>query len=67
MPVSRAAKLKTGIQMLALFVLVLGDRGAGVKWVDTIGNLLLWLAAILTIGTGYVYLRKSLDSLGNKQ
>jgi len=67
MPVSRAAKFKTGIQMFALFVLVLGNRGAGVEWVDLVGNLFLWLAAILTIGTGYVYFRKTLDSLGNKQ
>jgi CDP-diacylglycerol--glycerol-3-phosphate 3-phosphatidyltransferase len=64
MPVTRAAKLKTGIQMFALFLLILGDRGSGIEQVNMIGNIFLWLAAILTIATGYVYLRKTIESLG---
>ena len=66
MPVTGAAKFKTAIQMFALFLLVIGDRGAGVEGVDFTGNLCLWLAAILTIATGYIYLRKTIDAVGSK-
>ena len=47
LPVSTLAKAKTTVQLLALFALTLGD------W--TIGYLLFWGAAALTLVTGYQY------------
>jgi cardiolipin synthase len=59
-PVSRLAKWKTAIQMVAIGVLIVGD--AGPAWLPTveIGEVLLWIAALLTIVTGYDYLRAGL-------
>ena len=58
MPVSKLAKWKTAIQMLALTVLLVGD--AGPAWTMTVGLVLLWAAAGLTLITGYDYLRSAL-------
>jgi cardiolipin synthase len=55
-PVSRLAKWKTAIQMVAIGVLIVGDAGWHVLPIVTIGETLLWLAAILTLITGYDYL-----------
>ena len=60
MPVSRLAKWKTFIQMMAIGWLIVGDAGWHAIPVMTIGATLLWLAAILTIVTGYDYLRAGL-------
>lgn len=59
-PVSRLAKWKTGIQMVALPVLLVGDAGPSFLPVTLIGEGLLWLAALLTIVTGWDYLRSGL-------
>ena len=59
-PVSRLAKWKTGVQMTAIFLLLLGPAGPSAsKWLNTavLGNALLWLAALLTLVTGYAYLK----------
>jgi cardiolipin synthase len=60
MPVSRLAKWKTAIQMVAIGVLIVGDAGWHVLPIVAIGETLLWLAALLTIVTGYDYLRAGL-------
>jgi CDP-diacylglycerol---glycerol-3-phosphate 3-phosphatidyltransferase len=60
MPVSRLAKWKTAIQMVAIGVLIVGDAGPAFLPVTAIGELLLWLAALLTLMTGYDYLRAGL-------
>jgi cardiolipin synthase len=60
MPVSRLAKWKTAIQMVAIGVLIVGDAGWHVLPVVAIGETLLWLAALLTLVTGYDYLRAGL-------
>ena len=57
-PVSRLAKVKTFLQMLALTVLILGSKGSGIKQVDYIGYLLIWGAAVLTMFTGFSYLKE---------
>ncbi|MFC7333376.1 CDP-diacylglycerol--glycerol-3-phosphate 3-phosphatidyltransferase [Rhodocista pekingensis] len=59
-PVSRLAKWKTGIQMGAIGVLIVGDDGPG--WLPTtlIGEAGLWVAALLTLVTGWDYLRAGL-------
>jgi len=63
LPVSRLAKWKTAIQMVAIGVLIVGDAGPSFLPVMAIGELLLWLAALLTIVTGYDYLRLGLPHM----
>lgn len=60
MPVSRLAKWKTGLQMVALGVLVLGTAGPAVLMLPLVGQTLLWIAAALTLVTGYDYLTRGL-------
>jgi len=58
LPVSQLAKWKTGTQMVAIAVLLLGD--AVPLWVTNVGLVLIWLASILTLITGYDYLQTGL-------
>jgi cardiolipin synthase (CMP-forming) len=60
LPVSKLAKWKTAIQMVAIGVLIVGDAGPAFLPVVAIGELLLWIAALLTLVTGYDYLRAGL-------
>ena len=60
MPVSRLAKWKTVIQMVAIAILIVGDAGPGFLPVAAIGETLLWIAASLTLVTGYDYLQAGL-------
>jgi cardiolipin synthase len=60
LPVSRLAKWKTAIQMIAISFLLLGPAGPAWLPVVWIGELALWLAAGLTLITGYDYLRAGL-------
>jgi len=61
-PVSRLAQWKTGVQMLALGFLLVSDVGPDFGPLSTteIGEIGLWVAAILTLVTGYDYLRAGL-------
>jgi len=63
MPVSTLAKWKTAVQMAALFFLLLGIGGPEWLHAETLGQVLLWLAAILTLITGYAYLRTGLQHM----
>jgi cardiolipin synthase len=54
LPVSRLAKWKTLLQMVALGFLIVGD--AGPVPIRMIGEIGLWVAALLTLVTGYDYL-----------
>ncbi|MBT3556392.1 MAG: CDP-diacylglycerol--glycerol-3-phosphate 3-phosphatidyltransferase [Rhodospirillales bacterium] len=58
MPVSHLAKWKTGIQMLALGFLLVGPNGPDFWGMATIqiGVVGLWMAAALTLITGFDYL-----------
>jgi cardiolipin synthase len=65
MPVTKLAKWKTSVQMLALGLLLLGGPGARVMGLGFlpmawIGGTLLWLAAALTLITGWDYLKSGL-------
>jgi cardiolipin synthase len=62
-PVSRLAKWKTGIQMTAIGFLLVGDAGPSFLPVQDIGEALLWIAALLTLVTGYDYLRAGLPHM----
>ncbi|MFN7095300.1 MAG: CDP-alcohol phosphatidyltransferase family protein, partial [Burkholderiales bacterium] len=66
MPVSRLAKLKTAVQMTAIFLLLLGAKGSGLAFVHILGTIALWIAAILTIITGYVYFRAGLTHMSEE-
>src|SRR5262245_11651917 len=57
LPVSRLAKWKTGIQMVAIGILIVGEAGPDFLPVVAVGETLLWVAALLTLVTGYDYLR----------
>jgi cardiolipin synthase len=63
MPVSRLAKWKTSIQMVAIGFLIVGDAGPSFIPVAGIGEALLWVAALLTLVTGYDYLRAGLPHI----
>ncbi|HLO77243.1 MAG TPA: CDP-diacylglycerol--glycerol-3-phosphate 3-phosphatidyltransferase [Magnetospirillum sp.] len=63
MPVSRLAKWKTGIQMIALPVLLVGDVGPQEIPVRMIGEICLWAAAVLTMITGWDYLQSGLKHM----
>jgi cardiolipin synthase (CMP-forming) len=63
-PVSKLAKWKTTVQILAVGFLVVGQAGdvlMPVGWTWGIGIGLLWAAAILTLYTGYDYFRAGLQ------
>ncbi len=62
-PVSNLAKVKTGFQMSAIFMLLLGSKGSNFMYMDLLGSIALWIAAGLTLFTGYVYLRASIKHL----
>ena len=62
-PVSNLAKIKTGFQMSAIFMLLLGSHGSGIQFLDMLGSLALWIAAGLTLFTGYAYLKAGLQHI----
>lgn len=69
-PVSKLAQWKTTVQMLALGFLMVGTAGPDFGPLSTteVGVWGLWIAAILTLVTGYDYLRAGLrhvDQLDN--
>ncbi len=66
-PVSSMSKFKTFIQMFSIALLLTGETGNKIiNFQDynaqTIGIILLWVAAFLTLYTGYIYFRKGIDS-----
>lgn len=57
LPVTRLAKWKTGFQMTALAMMLFNGL-----WIwHYVGELLLWVAGVLTFITGYQYFQKSVD------
>ena len=63
-PVSKVAKWKTAVQLVAIGFLIAGPAGEqvlpGTLW---IGLVLLWIAAGLTIYTGWDYLKVGIDTV----
>ena len=73
-PVTRLAKWKTTIQMVAIGFLLAGSAGdnlfpnldilgSGLGIVSYIGLLLLWISALVTLYTGYDYFRAGIRHL----
>ncbi len=57
-PVTQLAKWKTTIQMVAIAFLLVGPAGDKiVPYTTELGLVLLWIAAIVTLYTGYDYFR----------
>ena len=63
MPVSQLAKIKTFLQMFSISILLAGNSGNELLFGYglQIGIILLWGSAILTLYTGYDYLKKGID------
>ena len=66
MPVTSLAKFKTFIQMFAIAILLTGESGNNLVNFEnysahSIGIVLLWLSAFLTLYTGYDYVKKGID------
>jgi len=66
MPVTSLTKFKTFIQMFAIAILLTGESGKNLINFDnynahSIGIVLLWIAAFLTLYTGYDYVKKGID------
>jgi cardiolipin synthase (CMP-forming) len=71
MRVTSLSKLKTFLQMLSIAMLLTGESGNKlINFQDynaqTIGIVLLWLSAFLTLYTGYDYLREGIDHAINE-
>ena len=71
MQVTSLSKLKTFIQMISIAILLTGESGNKVMNfqdynAQTIGIILLWLSAFLTLYTGYDYLRRGIDHAINE-
>ena len=62
-PVSSLAKWKTTLQLVALGALILAGALPAQGWVHQVGLLSLWGAAILTLVTGWDYLRVGLKHM----
>ena len=60
MPVSKMAKWKTMIQMVALGFLIVGETGPAAIPVQEIGVVGLWIAGVMTMVTGYDYLQRGM-------
>jgi cardiolipin synthase (CMP-forming) len=59
-PVSRLAKWKTTLQLVALGALILGGGLPLHPWIGEVGLAALWVAAALTLVTGWSYLQVGL-------
>jgi len=62
-PVSALAKWKTTAQLIALGALILGGAVPDQPWVHDLGIVCLWIAAALTLISGYDYLRTGLKHM----
>src|SRR5208282_1963915 len=66
-PVTRLAKWKTTLQLVAVGFLIAGDAGdAVVPIITKVGSMLLWLSALLTLYTGWDYLQAGLHHLNRE-
>ena len=62
-PVSQLAKWKTTFQLVALGALILSGALPQWEWVHTVGLASIWAAALLTLVTGWDYLRVGLKHM----
>jgi cardiolipin synthase (CMP-forming) len=63
LPVSKLAKWKTALQLLSLGALILAGALPNEVWIRQVGVISLWVAAVLTLITGWDYLRVGLKHM----
>ncbi len=63
LPVSFLAKWKTVVQMVALGFLIVGDAGPDVIPVTLIGVIGIWAASVLTLITGWQYVKEGMTQV----
>lgn len=63
LPVTQLAKWKTALQLIAIGTLIAAEATPAWTYAVTIGDTMLWLAAILTLYTGYDYLLAALKPM----
>jgi CDP-diacylglycerol--glycerol-3-phosphate 3-phosphatidyltransferase/cardiolipin synthase len=63
--VSMAGKLKTTAQMIAIVLLLIGEPLLGIP-VEALGLALLYIAALLTLWSMFLYLRAAWPSLSGR-
>jgi cardiolipin synthase (CMP-forming) len=62
-PVSQLAKWKTTLQLIALGALILAGGLPAQLWIKSVGIVSLWIAAALTLVTGWDYLRTGIKHM----
>jgi cardiolipin synthase (CMP-forming) len=62
-PVSQLSKWKTTLQLIAIGVLIIGNAIPAVPQLHAAGIVGLWIAGVITLITGYDYLRASLHKI----
>jgi len=64
-PVTKLAKAKTTVQMIALGFLIVGN--AAPAWIpaEFIGEIGIWIAAVITLVTGYDYMKAGLRHMAS--
>ena len=63
MPVTQLAKWKTTFQLVAFGALILAGALPEMAWIKVVGLISLWGAAVLTLITGWDYLRVGLKHM----
>jgi phosphatidylglycerophosphate synthase len=67
-PVTQVAKYKTTLQLVSLGFLIAGPAGEKVlPYTQTIGLTLLWAAALLTLYSGWDYMRAGLKHIVDEE
>ena len=66
LPVSRLGKWKTGIQIGALLLLILGVEATGLEITEWLGRIALWVSAAITVFSGYVYLKAGMQHISTE-
>ena len=66
-PVTQLAKWKTTIQLVAIGFLLVGGAGPAGFPTQLVGEVLLWVAAVFTLITGYDYLRAGLRHMEQEE
>ena len=62
-PVSLLAKWKTAVQLIAIAVLIGAPLAQDPSMIGMVGLSLFWLAAIMTVKTGYDYFKAAMPYL----
>ena len=62
-PVTKISKLKTALQLIALGILILSESSSSLILILFVGKIALWSAALLTLYTGYDYLKSGIKHL----